>query len=281
MQRAFAVAKRVRTETSIGEGPVSVVAAAVELAQAVHGELDRCSALMVGTGEMGELLAGGLREAGLARLVITDTRPARAEAAARVLQCHTLPIEGLAEAAPSADIIIGCLGGRAPVVTTEMARAALRQRRNRPMVIIDTALPGDIDPLADRLDGVFLYTLDDLERVARDGWKARQEAVDQARIIVDKEVAAFLSERAERAAVPALTRLRAHFEQQRVRALADADGDADKATRLLINRLLHSPTRRLRDIAAQCGSTDCELAQITELLARLFNVSDEDEEENR
>ena len=149
------------------------------------------------------------------------------------------------------------------------------------MVIIDTALPGDVDPLADRLDGVFLYTLDDLERVARDGRKARQEAVDRARSIVGDEVAAFLRERAERAAVPALARLRAHFEQERARALADAGSDADKATRLLVNRLLHDPTRRLREIAGRCGKDDAELARISELLARLFNVSDEDDEEKR
>lgn len=279
MQWAFAAAKRVRTETAIGEGPVSVVAAAVDLARSVHGDLDRCSALMIGTGEMGEMLAGGLREAGLARLVLTDTRPARAEAAARMLACHTLPIERLAEAAPGADIILGCLGSRTPLLGVAMTRGALRQRRNQPMVIIDTGVPGDVDPLVDRLDGVFLYTLDDLERVARDGRKARREAVDQARRIVGEEVAAFVRARAERAAVPALARLRARFEQVRARALADAGGDAEKATRLLINRLLHDPTRRLRAIAGGCDDDEAELARIDELLARLFDLSEEDGEE--
>lgn len=280
MQWAFAAAKRVRSETTIGEGPVSVVAAVVELARAVHGDLNRCSALMIGTGEMGALLAVGLREAGLARLVVTDTHRTRAEAAARALDCHSLPIEGLAEAAPRADIIVGCLGSRTPVVTLEMARATLRRRRNQPMVIVDTALPGDVDPFSERLDGIFLYTLDDLERVARDGRKARQEAVNQARRIVDEEVAAFARERAERAAVPALARLRTHFEQERRRALADAGGDADKATRLLINRLLHDPMLRLREIAGRHGeSNNAELARISELLERLFLVSDGSDEE--
>ena len=278
VQSAFAAAKRVRTETAIGEGPVSVVAAAVELARTVHGDLDRCAGLMIGTGEMGEMLAAGLREAGLARLSITDTRPARAELAARLLGCHTLEFQGLADAMPRADIVLTCLGGRVPVISAEMARAALRLRRHRPMVIIDTGLPGDVDPLADRLDGVFLYTLDDLERVARAGRKTRQEAVEQARRIVADEVAAFLRERSERAAVPALARLRSHFEGVRAQALADAGGDAEKATRLLVNRLLHDPIRRLREIAGRCGEDETELERVGDLLARLFEASGDDEE---
>ncbi len=281
MQAAIASAKRVRTETTIGEGPVSVVAAVVELARAVHGDLDRCSALMIGTGELGELLAGGLRGAGLSRIVVTDTRLARAELAARVLDCHLVAIEDLAEAVPRADIIIGCLGGRTPTVTVEMTRLALRRRRNRPIVMIDTALPGDVDPLVDRLDGVFLYTLDDLERVARDGRKARLEAVSQARRIVEEEVAAFLRQQAERAAVPALLRLRDRFESERIRALADARGDADKATRLLVNRLLHDPMRRLRELAGRGDQDDDEVTRIGEFLVQLFTVADESDEGKR
>lgn len=279
VQSAFAAAKRVRTETAIGEGPVSVVAAAVDLARTVHGDLDRCAGLMIGTGEMGEMLAAGLREAGLARLSITDTRPARADLAARLLGCHTLEFQGLADALPRADIVLACLGGRTPVIQAEMARAALRLRRNRPVVIVDTGLPGDVDPLADRLDGVFLYTLDDLERVARAGRKTRQDAVEQARRIVAGEVAAFLRERSERAAVPALARLRSHFEGVRAQALADAGGDADKATRLLINRLLHDPIRRLREIAGRRGEDETELERVGDLLARLFEVSGDDDED--
>jgi glutamyl-tRNA reductase len=278
VQCAFAVAKRVRTETAIGQGPVSVAAAAIDLARGVHGDLDRLSCLMIGTGEMGELLAEALRDAGLGRLLVTDTRAARAEAAARALGCHTLPLEGLADAAGRADIILGCLGSRSPVVTSDMARTALRKRRNRPIVLVDTAVPGDIDPLADLLDGVFLYTLDDLERVARGGLTAREREVGVARRIIDEEVAAFSTTRAERAAVPALARLRGHFEDVRAQALTDAGGDADKATRLLVNRLLHDPIRRLREIAGRREDGDGELSRIEDMLKRLFDLADQDSE---
>jgi glutamyl-tRNA reductase len=281
VQCAFAVAKRIRSETVIGEGPVSVAAAAIDLARGVHGDLDRLSCLMIGTGEMGELLAEALRDAGLGRLFVTDTRVERAEAAARALGCHTLPLEGLADDATRADIILGCLGSRTPVVTSDMARAALRKRRNRPIVCIDTAVPGDIDPLADRLDGVFLYTLDDLERVARDGREARESEVEVARRIIDEEVAAFLLTRAERAAVPALARLRGHFETVRAQALVDAGGDAEKATRLLVNRLLHDPIRRLREIAGRGRDADGELSRIEDMVRRLFDIADQDTERKR
>ena len=279
VQWAFAAAKRVRTETAIGQRPVSVAAAAVDLAEGVHGDLGRSQALLIGTGEMGEVIAAALRAAGLSRLFVTDTHPARAEVAARRFLCHTLPFAGLAEAVGRADIIIGSLGSRTPLVTLEMTRAGLRQRRNRPMVLVDTAIPGDIDPLADRLDGVFLYTLDDLERVARDGRKARESEADAARRIIEEEVSAFLQERAERAAVPALARLRSHFESVRAQALADAGGDAEKATRLLINRLLHDPTRLLREIAGRGDDADLELTRAQDLIRRLFGFDEDDERE--
>jgi len=281
MQRAFAVAKQVRTETSVGAGAVSVAAATVDLARGVLGDLGRSACLMIGTGEMGAMLADALRSAGLGRVSVTDTRPARADAVARALGCHTLPIEGLADSLADADIVLGCLGSRTPVVTAKMARTALWHRRNRPMVFVDTAIPGDIDPLADRLDALFLYTLDDLERVARDGHAARESAVEAARRIVDEAAALFLQERAERAAIPALERLRGHFEAVRLQALGDAGGDADKATRLLVNRLLHDPMQRLRHIAGQDERAREELMLIEELLGRLFRAADRDDGRNR
>lgn len=280
MQRAFAVAKRVRTQTAIGAGPVSVAAAAIDVARAVHGDLQRLSCLMIGTGEMGELLAHSLRQAGLGRLIITDTRPARAEAAARALDCHMWPLQALADSAADADIILGCLGSRTPVISAATARRALRKRRNRPIVFIDVAVPGDIDPLADRLDGVFLYSLDDLERLARNGRNARHGEVAMARRIIDEEVAAFFRSRAERAVVPVLARLRDYFETVRSEALVDAGDDAERATRLLVNRLLHDPITRLRKIAAHGSNADCELARFDKMLKRLFDLDDEDSEKS-
>ena len=277
IQAALATGKRVRSETGIGRRPVSA-AAAIERAKAVHGDLAAASALVVGAGEMGELIGASLRGAGLVHLSVTHPRAARAEATARVLSAHVVPFADLASALVDADIVIGSLGGRQHAITFEAMRTALRLRRQRPVLLVDVAVPGDIEPAVDRLESAFLYTFDDLERVAEDGRLSRETAAAAAAALVDEGIAAFLADRAERLAVPILTMLRGRFEAQRQAALLDAGGDADKATRLLINRLLHAPTRALRRLATDAGDPEGEVARLEALLRRLFDVADEDGE---
>ena len=278
IQAALATGKRVRSETGIGRRPVSAAAAAIERAKAVHGDLAAASALVVGAGEMGELIGASLRGAGLVHLSVTHPRAARAEATARVLSAHVVPFADLASALVDADIVIGSLGGRQHAITFEAMRTALRLRRQRPVLLVDVAVPGDIEPAVDRLESAFLYTFDDLERVAEDGRLSRETAAAAATALVDEGIAAFLADRAERLAVPILTMLRGRFEAQRQAALLDAGGDADKATRLLINRLLHAPTRALRRLATDAGDPEGEVARLEALLRRLFDVADEDGE---
>ncbi len=275
-QAALATAKRVRSETGIGLRPVSAAAAAIERAKSVHGDLAAVSALIVGAGEMGELIGTTLRGAGLTHLSVTHPRAARAEAAARALWGHVVPFAELASALVDADIVIGSLGGRQHVITFDAMRAALKRRRQRPVLIVDVAVPGDVDPTIDRLESVFLYTFDDLERVAEDGRQSRENAAAAAAALVDEAISAFLADRAERLAVPVLTMLRAQFEMARQAALLDAGGDADKATRLLINRLLHGPTRALRTLAMDAGDPAGEVDRLQALLRRLFDVADDD-----
>ena len=152
----------------------------------------------------------------------------------------------------------------------------MKKRRQRPVLIVDVAVPGDVDPAVDRLESVFLYTFDDLERVAEDGRQSRENAAAAAAALVDEAIAAFLADRAERLAVPILTMLRGRFEAQRQAALLDAGGDAEKATRLLINRLLHGPTRALRRLATETGDPEGEVARLEALLRRLFDAADDD-----
>jgi glutamyl-tRNA reductase len=160
------------------------------------------------------------------------------------------------------------------VLTPELVKALLRARRYQPILLIDTAVPGDVDPAVDAIDAAFLYTLDDLEKVARVGLEAREKAAGDARAIIDDEVRAFLRRRAERAAVPVLDALRRHFEASRQAALDDAGGDAEKATRLLVNRLLHSPSTALRSAAAEGGPDAKELDAIARALRTLFSLDD-------
>jgi len=137
------------------------------------------------------------------------------------------------------------------------------------MFLIDAAVPGDIEPEVNDLDGAFLYTLDDLERVAMRGRAGREQESTRARQVLDEEVRAFLRDRLMRQAVPALADLRGAFEEARAAALRDAGGDADKATRLLVNRLLHAPTSALRALAAT-PRADFDIADAERALKELF-----------
>ncbi len=253
LQAAYGAAKRVRSETTIGQRPVSIAAAAVQVAQELHGDLARCTGLLVGGGDMGALVAGGLLSAGLGHLTVTHPSEARAEGAARALDCHVAPFDELARLLADADIVLTSMGTRRHVVTADMITAALGKRRHKPVFLVDTGIPGDVEPAVNRIDEAFLYDLNDLERVAMEGRATRETEAGGAWRIIDAEVAGFLRGRAERTAVPALTRLREHFEAAREKALADAGNDAHKATRLLVNRLLHSPSEAMRELARASG----------------------------
>ena len=270
LQAAYGAAKRVRTETAIGERPVSIAAAAVQLSRDVHGDLDRCAALLLGAGEMGETLAQRLLDAGLSRLVVAHPTTSRAEAMARRLECHHHPFEQFAAALPAADIVITALGDGRVLVTSEMMTQALKQRRRRPMFLIDAAIPADIDPAVDRLENLFRYDLDDLEGAAMAGRADREAAARAAWEILDAEVAAFLDRRRSRRAAPALVALRRHFEAARDEVREAGGDDPAEATRRLVNRLLHDPSEALRGIAGRDG----ESAAAERLLTRLFGLDE-------
>lgn len=252
LQAAFAAAKRVRSETSIGEGPVSIAAAAVQTARDLHGELSGLRALLVGTGEMGELVAESLQAAGLRDFSVAAPRAARAEAVAETLEGHVLPFEDVRDSLASFDVVLTCVGARTVSVTADMVANALKKRRRRPVFLVDAGIPGDVEPAVNRVDGAFLYDLADLEKVALEGRATREAAARAARGIVEEEAQAFLRGRAARAAVPAIVSLRARFEEMRELVLAEAGGaDAAEATRLLVNRLLHTPSEVMKDVASE------------------------------
>lgn len=268
VQAAFACAKRVRSETHIAEGPVSVASSAVQTARDLHGDLDRCAGLLIGTGDMAELMAEAFQAAGLKRLVVTGPRAALVDALARRLDGHAMPFEQVPEALAQADVVVAAVGGRTYALTVEQVRDALRRRRQRPIFLVDAGIPGDIEPAVNREENAFLYDLNDLEHIALAGRAGREAAALAAWAVVDEDLAAFLKARAGREAVPAITALRDHVEALRAEVLASAHGDADKATRLLVNRLLHDPMRALRELAEQGDETTARTAEA--LLRRLF-----------
>lgn len=272
LQAAYGVAKRVRSETGVARRTVSIASAAAEIAQSVHGELSRCSGLLLGTGELGELIAGSLVAKGLGNLVIIHPQETRAEILARVLGCHVGNYQALAECLVHADIVVTALGSRHMVLTAAMMRATLSQRRQKPVFLVDAALPGDVEPAVDDLDGVFRYTLGDLEDIAMEGRAYRETELHAALQIIDEGVSAFVHDQAGRAAGPLLASLHGHFEAVREQALRDAGGDAEKATQLLINRLLHRPSATLRMLATKTGPHRHEFDAAERALQRLFGI---------
>ncbi|PWC41883.1 glutamyl-tRNA reductase [Azospirillum sp. TSO22-1] len=274
LQAAYAAAKRVRSDTPIAEGATSIIAAAVQVARDIHGDLGRCAALLMGLGDMGVLVLEGLKEAGLGRVTIAAHVDRRAEAMARRQGGHFAPWMELDSALAGADIVVTATGLGRYILSRDAVKAALKARRYRPVFVVDAAIPADVDPTVAKLDGAFTYDLADLERVALEGRAGRDAAVRAAWAIVEEAVAAFARERAERAAVPAVAALRAHFEQERRRLLAEHAGlNAAAATRLLVNRLLHHPSEVLRAMAAGTdGGGLPEHAAAERLLFRLFRL---------
>ncbi len=280
VQAANAAAKRVRKETAIGERSVSMAACAVQVARDVHGDLSRASALLVAGGEMGEMIVDRLRESGLKRLMIVARSAPRAEIAARRYGCHHAALDDLPDWLVKADIVISTRGAGHYLFDPKNVEAALVLRRRRPVLIVDAAIPCDVDPAVNELDGAFVYSLDDLERIALDGRSQRNEAAAEAEALIEDEIERFRRADAERSAVPVLSALRKRFEAVRKDILSDlgnSDATVDMATLRLINRLLHDPSINLRDMA---GRNDPALQDAEGHMRRLFSL-DADEEKKK
>ncbi len=265
LQAAYAAAKRVRTETAIGAGTVSIAAAAVELARDVHGDLDRCQGLWIIGGDMGELIAEHVLAGGLGRLTVTAAVAARAAAAARRYRAHHAPLERLPELLAEADIVITSLGTGEVVISAEVMEAALVARRRRPVFLIDVAVPSDVAPV-----------VNDLEGIAHRNRAGRDAAATEAKSLIDAEVSNYILSRAGRQAAPTIAAIRRHFDAVRDEVLGEAPGaDAEDATRRLVNRLLHRPSRGLDELARSGASGEAE-----RLLRRLFGFAGDDDREN-
>jgi glutamyl-tRNA reductase len=271
LDAAYGAAKRVRSETRIAEGAVSMAAALAQLCRDLHGDLTRVTALAIGAGDMAGLLLEQLRVAGLADVVCVARLRRRAEAMAHRLSGHIGEFSDLPRLLAAADIVVAGQGDGRYVVTREEVERALKLRRRKPIFFADAGVPRDVEPQVEALNGAFVYDLDDLERAAAEGRAGRQAEVERARAILAEEIGRFRASQAERQGVSAVTRLRRRFEAARTRALAET-GDATRATELVVNRLLHAPSERLRRIAADEGEGGAEAA-----LERLFGGDEEEE----
>lgn len=273
MQAAYSAAKRVRTETAIGERPVSIAAVAVGVSRDVHGRMEDARGLIIGGGDMGEIIGGELLRAGLKALSVADAGERSSADMAKRLGARHVLVDDLAEALAEADIIVAAVGSRGHVLNADMVRTALKSRRYRPQFIVDAGLPSDVEPAVDRLDDAFLYDLNDLERLALEGLASRASQSEEAERLIDNEVAGYLNDRKERAATPALKALRDHMSQLREEVLREANGDAERATHMMMQRFLHVPSERMKAKATRGEDMD----QLEQLIRDLFDITDEGE----
>ena len=184
-------AKRVRTETAVASSAVSISYAAVELAKRIFGEMQHHKAMLVGAGEMAELAATHLLQAGVDEILVANRTFSRGEELARQFNGRALPFESLASHLTEVDIIITSTGSPDPVIRARDIRGVLKARKNRPMFFIDIAVPRDIDPDVNGLDNVYLYDIDDLKEVVEENLATRRDEAQKAAEIVDEEVDIF------------------------------------------------------------------------------------------
>jgi glutamyl-tRNA reductase len=272
-QHTFSVAKKVRTDTEIGSSPVSVAYAAVTLANQFFSGFSRHTALLIGAGATIELVARHLHSKGIGRMFVLNRDTARAQDLAGKFGAFALPLSALDGTLPDADILISSTASANPVVSVEQMTKAVRARKRKPVFAVDLAVPRDLDPAISEMDDVYLYTIDDLDKVIVEGQSNREAAVAEADRILDEETRRYLDIERSKEVAPVITALRDHGDalrrevlQQARRRLekgADTDEVLEYATASLLKKLLHQPSVRLR--AAGAASDAQFIAAIREL----------------
>ncbi len=260
LQRAFAAAKDVRTETRLGAGAVSVAFAAVRLAGQVFDRMEKRSALLVGAGETIELTARHLTGGGLRRIVVANRTLERARALADGIGGMAVRLSDIDEHLVECDIVVTAVQVDAPLLDMARMQRAMRARRYRPLFMVDLGVPRNIEPEVADIRDVYLYTVDDLSVVVDEGLNERRVAARQAELLIDVHVDSFMTWWRERSAGRAITTMRQRADAARAEVLAKAQkrlaaGDSPAAvleflSQALTNRLLHRPTVGLRSAAA-------------------------------
>lgn len=272
LQSAFTVAKKVRTETEIGSSSVSIASVAADLAKQIFGSLKGKQVLLVGAGKMSELAARHLIAQGASSILVANRTPERAQRLAEQFHGLAVPFADLQHHAPKADIIVTGTGAREHLFNVREAQAILHARRGRPVFFIDIAVPRDVDPAVNRVEGAFVYSVDDLQQVAAKNMDARAEEAAAAEQIVSDEVDRFAARLQTLDAVPGILALQQHAEQLRLTELDRARAKlgsltpeqqeaVDALTRSMMNKFLHLPMTTLRKSANEGDAATLNVIQ--------------------
>lgn len=256
-QHAFATAKQVRTDTAIGDSPVSVAFAAVSLARQIFTDLSKQTAMLIGAGETVELAARHLVQNGIGRIIVANRTIARAEELALQFDAYAISLTEIPSHLADADIVVASTASPMPILGKGTVESALKRRRHRPIFMVDIAVPRDIEAEIADLEDVYLYTVDDLEDVIQDNLRSRQEAAEQAREIIAFQVDEFLAWMRSLDAVGLIQDYRQQAGEIRdevllkARHMLECGKPADEAlnylAQTLTNKLLHTPSAQLRE----------------------------------
>jgi glutamyl-tRNA reductase len=280
-QHTFTVAKQVRTDTAIGASPVSVAFAAVSLSRQIFSNLGEHTALLIGAGETIELVARHLHENGIGRIIVANRTVEKAHNLASEFGGYAIALSEIPDHLAEADIVISSTASQLPILGKGAVETALKQRKHRPMLLVDIAVPRDIESQVGELEDVFLYTVDDLQEIIQEGLRSRQEAAQQAEEIIDTQVTHFMSWLRSLSAVETIRDYRQHAEllrdsvlEQAMRQLKsgkDADFVLNELARQLTNKLMHSPCQSMRQ-AGYDGRSD-----LLDAARELFNIKSTDQ----
>lgn len=278
-QHAFYVAKLVRSQTEVGAHPVSVAYAAVQMARRIFTDLRDQTAVLIGAGETVALIARHLRAQGVTRIIVANRTISRAEHLAREVHGYAIALADLPERLADADLLVSSTASRDPVLGVDAVRHALRRRRHKPMCMIDLAVPRDIDTRVSQFEDVFLYTIDDLRQTIAENMDRRQQAAEQAELIVSERAEVFHQWMESREIAGTIRALRARAESHQVDVLSQArrrieageefDAVLQSALRALSNKLAHAPSKALR------ASDPVEQALLQSAARKLFDLSED------
>jgi glutamyl-tRNA reductase len=278
---SFNVGKRVRSETALGEGAVSISFAAVQLARKIFGRLEGRRVLVVGAGEISTLTAQHLRAQGVAEVAITSRTAAHAQVLATEVSGHWVPWDGMVAALANADIIVTATGSQRPIITRGHVESALGRRRRDPLFIIDVAVPRDVEASVSEIEQVFLYNVDDLQTIVHENISKRSAEIERAEAIVREELARFVAWQKSRGAIQTVVALRDRFDAIRRAELQRLDPKLaglppetrplfDQLSRLIVEKLLLDPTEQLKALPDEETQ-----AAYTEAVNRLFRLRED------
>ncbi|MBL4835143.1 MAG: glutamyl-tRNA reductase [Pseudomonas sp.] len=270
-QSTFNTAKQVRTDTAIGENPVSVAFAAVSLAKQIFSDLRRSTALLIGAGETIALVARHLFEQGVGRIIVANRTLDRAELLSGPLGGQAIILNQIPDFLAQCDIVISSTASPLPILGKGAVERALKQRRRKPMFMVDIAVPRDIEPEVGALPDVYLYSVDDLHEVIEDNLRSRQDAAEAAERMIVVGTAEFMQRLRALASVDVLRRYRIKAENLRDQELAKAQARLERGAdpqvvmaemaRALTNKLLHDPSVQLKQMTAEGRAEALALAQ--------------------